>query len=147
MSEERWGTYDTIVTAITTGLNTLANAGQAASAAIDFTAAGVDRKKYMDAEIYLASVDLSAQVSPCIYLWLIARTDGTNFEDGASVIPARCPDKMVPLRAVNGAQRVFARLLLTTPDQGEIVVQNKTGVALAASGNTVKYYTYGDEII
>jgi hypothetical protein len=148
MSELRWGAYDSLQSYLTTELNSLANGSNVLGAAIDFTAAGVDRKAYMDVEIYLASVNLSAQTNPSIYLWLLPRTDGTNFEDGgASVNPARSPDKIIPLRAFNGVQRVFARFLLTTPDQGKVLVGNRAGAALASTGNTVKYYIYGEEII
>lgn len=149
--EVRQGAYDTIATALSTGLNSLGNGNTAISSAIDFTAAGVDRKQYIDIEVYIASVDLSAQVNPAIYLWILARTDGTNYEDGTAgtpgTIPARPPDAIFPLRAVNAAQRVFQRMILTTPDNGEILVKNAAGAALASSGNTVKYYTYGIEVI
>jgi hypothetical protein len=142
-----WTPYEPIVTYLSTELNSLASGANVLGAAIDFAASGADRKQYLDVEIYLASVDLSAQTNPAAYLWLLARTDGTNFEDGgASVSPARQPDKIVPLRAFNGAQRVFARFLLTTPDQGKLLIGNRAGAAWAASGNTVKYYLYGEKI-
>lgn len=149
MAEHRWVAYDSPVTALDSGLNSLGNGNHALSAAIDFSA--VDRVIYMDIEVYLASVNLSSSVNPAIYIWLIARTDGTNFEDGAAgtpgTNPARQPDAIVPLRAVNAAQRVMSRLILTTPDQVKILVQNKGGAALAASGSTVKYMTYSDAIV
>ena len=144
MGEVNWTSYGSVTTAISTNLNSLADDGLAISSAIDNSA---NKDLFIDIEVYLASVDLSAQTNPAIYVWLIARTDGTNFEDGgSSVTPARAPDKIVPLREVNGAQRVFARMGMLTPDQVKILVQNKAGAALADSGNTIKYMVYGETV-
>ena len=144
MGEVTWTSYGSWVTALTTELNSLANDGLAISSEIDNSS---DKKLFVDIEVYLASVDLSSQPNPAIYIWLIARTDGTNFEDGgSSVEPARMPDAIIPLREVNGAQRVFARMLMATPDQFKILVQNKTGTALASSSNTLKYNLYGETV-
>jgi len=148
MSEEQWGAYDSIQSYLTTELNSLADDSNKLGAAINFTASGVDRKLFMDIEVYLATVDLSSQTGPALYIWLLARTDGTNYEDGGdSTNPARAPDKIIPLREVNAAQRVFTRLLLTTPDYGKVLIGNRAGAALASSGNTVKYYIYGRETV
>ena len=146
MSEERFTNYDGIVSYLTTELNALANDANVLGAAIDFTAGGVDKKPYMDIEVNLATVNWSAEDNPAIYIWLLARTDGTNFEDGGvGTDPGRAPDKIVPLRAASAAQRLFARFMLTVPDQGMLLIGNRTGQALNATGNTVKYYTYSRE--
>lgn len=146
MGEVTWTSYGSWTTALSTDLDGLADDGLAISSAIDNSA---NKDLFVDIEVYLASVDLSSSTNPAIYIWLIARSDGTNFEDGgSSVEPARAPDAIIPLREGTGAmtQRVFARMLMATPDQFKILVQNKAGAALAASGNTIKYNTYGETV-
>ena len=148
MVESRWTAYDTIQTYLSTELNSLADNANKLGAAINFAASGSDRKLYLDIEVYLASVDLSAETNPAIYLWLLGRTDGTNFEDGGdSTDPARQPDVIFPVIASSAAHRVFAMRVLTTPDQGKILVENQTGAALASTGNTVKYYLYSEQSV
>ena len=144
MAELRWTAYDTLQSYLTTELTGVVNNANKLGAAIDFTTAGSDRKPYLDVEFYLASTDLSGQTNPAIYLWLLARTDGTNFEDGSdSVDPARQPNMIIPFREFNGVQRVSARFLRTTPDQGKILVENRTGVTIVA-GATLKYRMYSE---
>lgn len=146
MTELRWTEYDSIQTYLSTELNALADNGNKLGAAIDFAATGSDRKIYMDIEIYLPSVALTG--NPAIYLWLLGRTDGTNFEDGSdSINPARQPDAIIPLRAATANQRVFAKRILTTPDQGKLSIKNETGAALAATGNTLKYHIYSEQFV
>jgi len=141
-TEKRWTAYDSIQTYLTTDLNSLTNNGLVIGSAIDFTASGTDRKLYIDIELYLASIDLSSQDNPAAYIWLLRRTDGTNFEDGsASITPARMPDDIIPLREANAAQRISGKLI-TVPDQGKILIKNKSGVTWASSGNTLKYNIY-----
>lgn len=149
MSERRWTAYDALATYLTSELNSIGNGSNVLGAAIDFTAAGVDRVQFLDVEATISTVDLSAQVNPAIYLWVLARTDGTNFEDGGTAVnPARQPDGIIPLRAVNTAQqKVFTRLMLTTPDQAKILYGNRAGAGFNSANNTLKYYTYGDSIV
>lgn len=142
MGESNWTGYGSVQSYLATELNALADDANKLGAAIDNSTA---KDFYMDVEVYLASVDLSAQANPAIYIWYLARTDGTNFEDGADAVdPARPPDKIIPLRAFNGVQRVFARGILQTPDQGKLLIGNRSGVTLAATGNTVKYRVYSE---
>lgn len=148
MAELRWTAYDSIASYLTTELNSLANNGNKLGSAINFAASGSDRKIYMDIAVSLATVDLSGQTNPAIYLWMLARTDGTNYEDGGdSVNPARPPDAIVPIIVSSDAHKGFAKHILTTPDYGKILFKNQTGVALASSGNTMKYYLYSEEYI
>lgn len=148
MAENRWTAYDTIQSYLTTELNGLVDNANKLGAAIDFAASGADRKLYMDIEVYLGSVNLSAETNPAIYLWVLGRTDGTNFEDGTdSVNPARPPDAIIPLRVFDGVQRVSVKRILTTPDQGKLLIKNQSGATLAATANTVKYNLYSEEFV
>lgn len=147
MTEQRWTAPDTLVTYLSTELTGVADAANKRGAAIDFTTAGSDRKLYLDVEFVLASTDLSLVTNPAVYLWMLGRTDGTNFEDGSDTVdPARAPDMIIPLRAFNGVQRVFARFLRTTPDQGKILFENRTGATILA-GAELNYRMYSEQSV
>jgi hypothetical protein len=146
MAELQWTAYDALESYLTTELNTLADNANKLGDPINF--AGSDRKIYMDIEVYLPIIDLSGQTNPAINLWMLARTDGTNYEDGGdSLNPARAPDAIIPIIESNAAHRGFARHILTTPDYGKILFENQTGAALATTGNTVKYYLYSEQFV
>lgn len=152
-AEERWGAYDALVTIIPgETLQNLANSALIMSPSpIDFTAAGADKKKYLDFTLSLAQVDLTAQVNPAVLFWIICCIDGTNYEypgAGGSLVPARRPDGIIPVPNTNAAHPLFYRMALSTPDKAHVLVQNRTGAAFTNDTNNVmKYYLYGSEII
>ena len=143
-TEFNWTSYaQAAQTAIDTDMNSDADAAYAISGAID-NSSNLDL--YMDVEVYLASVDLSSQTSPAIYIWIVPRFDGTNFGDGDVTDGCgRAPDAIIPLNPGSGAEtkREVIRMLIIPPEQFKILYQNNTGATLAASGNTIKYRTYG----
>jgi len=138
-----WTELESTTTLATTALNS-----QADEALVACTQITVNDKLYGIVELVLASIDLSAQTNPAAYLWWLLESDGTNTEDGsASVTPAKPPDMIIPLRVVNGAQRVgmicaFPRL---PPADFTPLIQNKSGAAWAASGNTLKLTRFSTE--
>ncbi len=72
------------------------------------------------------------------FLWFLTSVNGTNYEDGsATVIPARKPDVIIPVRAVSTAQRVIVVAPLV-PGSWYVLVSQTTGQTWAASGNTIK---------
>ena len=143
VNTHNWTGLELPYTLASAGLNNLANDDLVAGTQVT----GNDKLSGF-VEVVLASVDLSAQTNPAIYIWWLLEADGTNTEDGgASVTPAKSPNVIVPLRAVNGAQRVGLMLPLFTlpPADFTPLVQNKAGAALAASGNTVKLTRFSTE--
>ncbi len=142
MAEHNWTGLTTAAEAITgSALNTLADDTGVLGSDI-----GPQDDFYVRFEVLLASVDLSAQDNPAIYLYYIkSDDDGTTFEDGAAAVePARRPDVIVPLREVNAAQRVMIDALFP-PENFKVLYFNKTGAALAASGNTIFYSPFTTE--
>ncbi len=142
--EFNWTTYETIQTYLSTELNSLANDANKLGVAIDNT---TSRDFYMMVEAYLASVDLSAQTNPSLSIYRIDSLDGTNYEDGGDTVdPAHQPVAIIPLREVNGAQRVVTKSpIVIPPGKFKLLFENKTGAALAASGNTLKYRIFSEE--
>lgn len=143
-----WTSHSALADAIATAsLNSLANNGNALGAVVIDNQSSALREFEIAFDLYLASVDLSSQTTLAVYIWLIESLDGgTTYEDGgASVSPARRPDVIIPLRAVNGAQRVRGRCTLP-PGNFKVLVGNRSGAALASSGNTLQYAVYSDEI-
>lgn len=146
MSEYRWSAPASIQNALTTTLNSLADDdNDLMASAIDNTS---NRKTFIDLEVSLASVDLSSQDNPAIYIWFITSIDGgSTYEDGdgTPITPARQPDIIIPLREVSAAQVVIQRNIIFPPFNVKLMWGNRTGTAHASSGNTLKYRLHSME--
>lgn len=141
MIKQHWTPFRGQTTCLAAELNSLANGTNKLSAEIK----NRYLDKYLAIELVLASVNLSTQVNPAVYVWIIPKTDAANYEDGGdSVTPARVVDAVIPLRAINGAQRVYCRKVEVPPNDFKILVGNYSGAAFAATGNTLKYDFYSE---
>lgn len=137
----KWSTPAAIASLITTGLNSLANGARATA-----TATTGNREQYADFELVCTFGSAPAADSP-VYLYFLKRIDGTNYEDGStSLTPSAAPDVIFTVRAVTSAQReIRARIVLPNGDF-QVLLVNASGQAMAASGNTLKWVTYDDEL-
>ena len=142
----RWTAYESIQTYLSTALNSLANNGNKLGAEIDNRN---NRHFYMDIEVLLAQVDLSAQTNPSIDIYLLPSLDDTNYADGADATDPSVQHlaKSVGVLESDAAHREVSRGIVIPPAKFKLLVENKTGAALAASGNTVKYRTYHEEVV
>lgn len=153
MADIKWSapTVGLVTDYLTTTLNTLANG-------IIDVGAGIDNQTnlctFMDLEVKLASVDMSGQTNPAIYIYLFEAVDGgtvfdTN-EDGqdwSDVSERVTADKIcaiMPFRPSDGAEAktMIKSMVPIPPGDFKLGFMNRTGAALAGTGNTLAYRTY-----
>ena len=157
MGQNSWAdTVVSLTTILSTTLNSLANNTSDVSDTINNeTDELIQYARYIDFELHLASLDLSAQVNPAIELYFLESIDaGTTFDQGddatsdVDLLPAKPPSVIIPVRTGNGAE-IKNQILTMIPLPRsilKILFLNKTGISLAASGNTLKYRTYNSII-
>jgi hypothetical protein len=138
----KWVAPETIASALTTELNSLADSSfSAASTAIDNE---TDLYLYIDLEVVLAS--LSPAAGAFVDVWLEASLDGTNYPDhGKALQTATLLTTLQLDTAASAAQRITQRLIPIPPLKFKLSLRNKAGVALNASGNTLKYRRHNEQ--
>lgn len=139
--------YETINSVMTTELNSLANNARAISAA-EGSDATTAADLFGDFEL-VVTFGVAPTLDTTVDLYLVRSADGTNYEDGdASVRPAA--EAFVgsfQLRAVTTAQRMIIRDVPMPPGLWKaVILNNGTGQAFAASGNTLKVRTHNRQV-
>lgn len=145
---QKWVAPEAIQTALSTGLDALGAGNTALSAAV---ANETDLYEYIDLELVLASVNFSSATGLAVSVWLLTTADGTNYEDGSAgtpgTVPARPPNAIVPLRAVNAAQRVALSNIPIPPLGFKLLLQNNVSAAFAANTNLLKYRRHNEQSV
>jgi hypothetical protein len=99
---------------------------------------------YCDIEVALAS--LSPTSGAYVAIYILESVDGTNFpaqSDADLRLTGSQLLSVIPIgTTASTAQRVVARNVVIPPNAFQLKLDNQTGVALNASGNTVKIDTY-----
>jgi len=155
MADIQWAAPKVSLTGyLSTSLNALANDALDLGAAINNE---TNRALYMDLEMHLGSVDLSAQPNPTVEAYLIESIDGGTTYDtvtDASTTDAAhpTPDKLLTtfaFRLASGAEvkNSIKTMLLIPPGYFMIALINRTGGALAGTLNTLQYRTYAMESV
>lgn len=97
---------------------------------------------------FLAKCGTAPTGAPYLEAFIVETVDGANYEDGdAATRPARPASFVVPLRAVNTAQRVAVSAIPIPPTKFKLLVVNKAGQDLTSvdGDNGVKMRTYSPE--
>lgn len=140
MASVKWE-VGSITTVITTGLNSLADEGNAISSEVDNTSG---LYLFDDVEWLHATLGYTPSAGAVIELYIVEALDGTNYEDGDASIdpPAANLVGVFNIRASTASQRHTLRQIPIPPFKFKYVVINKTGGTLASSGNTLKRLPY-----
>jgi hypothetical protein len=139
----------TATTLLSTELNSLANgSNSSAGTARNNVQATANFNGYTRAkiELYLAAYSGTPSANTSVNVWFLRTVDGTNYEDGSSsVTPARNPDVVMPVNATaSGPQRIVRECFLPV-GLFQPIAKNVIGIALAASGNTLKILPNTDQ--
>ncbi len=135
-----WVAPESIGTALTTELNSLANGSFSAAFALD-NSTGL--YQFISFELVLAS--LTPVAGQTVGLYISVSVGGTNYAD------ANQADNLVvawPLSTSASAKRKTASLIPIPPQKVSISIGNLTitsGVAFGASGNTLKYARFNGQ--
>ncbi len=137
MTTFKWIAPEAIVTALSTGLNSLAStAFSALSAEIDNE---TDLYFFIDLELSLASFTPGAG-SPYCAVYFVYDVSGTYEKTPDGTSGDKPPDAIFPLEAsVAQASIVVIPNIPIPPLPFEITLKNVSGAALASANNTLKY--------
>lgn len=137
----------TIATLMTTELNALAN--NALATTVGGTGVYSNSLGYTKGRIQLTcAFGTNPSANTGFSVWFLVAIDGTNYEDGsASVTPGRAPDVIIGnVRAVTTTQILTQDCIIPANFGGvgfnTLILNNGTGQALGASGNTLKLQAY-----
>ena len=148
-----------VVTLMTTELNTLASSATLAAGAISTqggtsglfnnTAGGGGLGGYTLGrfELELAAPAGALTAGTAAYIWFLSQVDGTNYEDGSnSIIPARRPDLIIPVRAVSITQR-NAVVGYLPPGNWYVLLAQNTGQNWGGTNNTLKVMPLTNQMV
>ena len=129
-----------ITTLLSTELNSLASNTRVLSPSHDN---GIDLAFWADFEL-LADYGTAPAAGTLVELYLVQSVDATNFIDGsASVVPqASTHIGSFELRNITTDQRLVIEGIRIPPREFKIILWNKGGQAMSASGHTLKMRKY-----
>ena len=138
-----WASHEAIATALTTELNALAN-GSLSTASANI-ANHTDLYRYITFFLSLASLTPASGAYLNVYI-LYSKDDGTTWADASTANVFAVKATMTPSTSTGAKELAFENVPIA-PFDFKLVVENECGVALAASGSTLKYARHNEQIV
>ena len=139
--ENRWSGYKTAMsTLLSTDLNALASGS---TSVLSVEQSNTNTHRFIDIELNLASVNITS-TSAQVDVFVVASIDGTNypeFDVGANPGAHNMNYFVgsVIIDSSSSAHRGHLYDVFVRFEKWKLAVRNQTGIALAASGNTVAF--------
>ena len=137
MATSKWGAPEAIATALSAELNALANNGTAIMAAGIDNATG--RYTHLNLELYVAAQGVARSAGAYVAIYILPSVDGTNYDDATVAAAIDAMQVYCALDAATTARYKVKVNIPIPPLLFKLMVANKTGQALAATLNTLKY--------
>lgn len=136
---------ETIWTALSSELNSLADGADSALSAEEDNSASGQRWPMAMVEIYIALQGTARTAGASVSLFVVPSTDGTNYGDAATA--ATSNNYLVGVYSLDAATtaRYLTGRITLPPTKYKVELRNNTGRALASSGNTVKIREFTGE--
>jgi len=147
MATFKWVAGESPQTGLSSELNNLADSTMSSLGSVEVdNTSGLYR--WVDIELYLASFS-SGSGSPYCAVWIVYSLDGSNYENAPNNTTGdKPPDAIFPLiPSVTQAQRKVIANIPVAPLKFKLILFNKSGAALASSGNTVKYSRHYEQSV
>lgn len=141
----RYPAHDTEETALSTEMNALADGSNAIGSAISNDVATTERRLFANFRFTLATQGAARDASGRVDMYIIPEVGGTYAMGDASLDPeSGYVGTFVFDAAVTAREQILLAVRLPNSDF-KVLVQNNTGQALAATGNTLKMERDGYE--
>ena len=138
-----WGNLESIVSVLTTELNSLANATMSANSATQDQDA--IRHNFVEFEL-VVTYGTAPLAGQRVLLFLLPNLDGSNFATSNIEYISHLAG-IFTLDDVTTAQRIIIRNVLLPSVDFQVALYNDAGQAMAASANTLKMRRYSPTII
>ena len=144
-TESKWEAPASIVSYLTTELNSQADGANVLGAKVDNVADG-ENEMFINLELNLAATS-SRDADARIEIYVLYSVDDTNFDMGSASVDPR-PETLLTVMSFDAATttryRTVANLPLA-PFDFKLLVMNELGQAFFGSGSTLKYRLHSAE--